>query len=125
MNPALGVVATVTTVLAAICGIAVIVCIVRNRLPGLPTLGGLLALEVATLVAVVINAAQLGGTDRAVETATLIGYLVFLPLLVPAGVVWAFIDRTRFGIANIVLACVAVAAMVLRTQQIWEIAYAG
>lgn len=122
MNPVVDGINTSTTVLALVAALAAIGCVLRNRLPGWPTVIGLLLLEAGLLVAVVANVVVLVGTDREVDGLSLVGYLFALLVIVPAGVLWAFVDRTRYGVAAIVVVCLAVPVMLIRTQQIWELA---
>lgn len=109
-----------TTVLALLLALAAAVCALRDRLPGWTTVGGLIALEVALIAVLVVGLVQLAGTDRDVEAANLVGYLVTIPFLVPVAVGWAIVDRTRYGTAVIVVACLAVAVMLARSRQIWD-----
>lgn len=109
-----------TTALALVVALAAGICVARDRLPGWATVWGLVALEAALIAVLVVGSVQLAGTDRSVQAATLISYLVTILFLVPAGTAWAIIDRTRYGTAVIVVACLAVAVMLARTRQIWE-----
>ncbi|MEU4198229.1 hypothetical protein AB0E69_40470 [Kribbella sp. NPDC026611] len=123
MNPVIGGIDTVATVLALLAALAAAGCVIRDRLPGWPTVFGLLGLEAALLATIVGNVVLLVSTDRDVDTPALIGYLFVLLIIVPAGLLWAFVDRTRFGVATIIVACLAVPVMILRTQQIWGLAH--
>lgn len=125
MTLVVDVVSTVTMVIALLAAAATGICVVRNRLPGWPTVIGLLVLEAALLVAVIVNIIALIRTELAVDGLALIGYLIVVVLIVPAGVLWAFVNRTRYGVAAIVIVCLAVPVMLIRTQQIWEFAHAG
>mgnify|MGYP001263672805 CR=1 FL=1 len=120
MNSTIDSIDAAITVLAVAAALAAVVCVLRNRLPGWPTVIGLVLLETALLVGVVANVIALIGTDRHVDAISLLAYLIALLIIVPVGVLWAFVDRTRYGVAAIVLVCLAVPVMVLRTQQIWE-----
>lgn len=108
------------TALALVVALAAGVCVAQDRLPGWPTVWGLVALEAALIAVLVVACVQLARTDRQVEAANLIGYLVTMLLLAPAATAWAIIDRTRYGTAVIVVACLAVAVMLARTRQIWD-----
>lgn len=117
MNPLLQ---NATTALAIVVSVAAAVCVIRNRLPGWPTVWGLIALEAALVVVMIAGVVQLALTDREVDSFSLVGYLLTLLILVPAGTMWAFVERTRHGTAVIIIACLAVPVMLTRTQQIWE-----
>lgn len=110
-----------TTALALALAVAAAVCALRDRLPGWSTVGGLVVLEAALIAVMVVGLVQVVRTDRNVAAADLVGYLVTIPLLVPVAVGWAIVDRTRYGTAVIVVACLAVAVMLARTRQIWDL----
>ena len=61
----------------------------------------------------------LGVSDREVETATFVGYLLTTVLILPIAVVWAVAEKSRWGTAVLVLAGVTIAALVLRSHQVW------
>lgn len=109
-----------TTVIALIMCVAGIVGIVRSRLPGWYTLAGLAVLELAVIAAVTVTAIELANTTRELETVTIIGYLIGLPLLIPAAIAWVWSDGSRQSLIAIVVACLGVPVMLARVQQILE-----
>lgn len=106
-------------VISGVAALTALVDIIRDRLPGWWLMGVLGVLELALLVQAVVATVQLVITDRDVEVVTLIGYLLGVLLLVPAGIVWALAERTRSGTAVIIVACLAVLAMLARLNDIW------
>ena len=122
MNPILTGIAVVGAVVAVVAAGASVACVVRNQLPGWVTTIALAVLEVVLIVALVANLIAYLGTDVAVDGVVLIAYLVVEVVLVPASVIWAFVDRTRYGVAAIAVACAVVPVLLWRTYQIWEVA---
>ena len=80
---------------------------------------GLATLEVLLLTQLVAGLVALGGSDRDVETATFVGYLLTTVLILPIAVVWAVAEKSRWGTAVLVLAGLTIAALVLRSHQVW------
>lgn len=122
MNPVLTGISVVGAVVAVVAAGASVVCVVRNQLPGWITTIALGVLEVVLIVALVANLIALAGADLADSSFMLIAYLVVLVVIVPAAVVWALVDRTRYGVAAIAVACVVVPVLLWRTYEIWEVA---
>ncbi len=84
-----------------------------------PLFYGLATLEVLLLAQLVAGLVALGVSDREVETATFVGYLLTTVLILPIAVVWAVAEKSRWGTAVLVLAGVTIAALVLRSHQVW------
>ncbi|MGH3786642.1 MAG: hypothetical protein ACRDRG_08840 [Pseudonocardiaceae bacterium] len=105
--------------ISGVAALTAVVDIVRDRLPGWWLLGVLGVLELALLTQAAVAIAQLVITERDVEVATFVGYLLGVLLLVPAGIVWALAERSRSGTAVIIVACLAVLAMLARLNDIW------
>ena len=79
----------------------------------------LAAVEAGLLAAAVGGAVALARTDRDVDATTFAGYLATVWLVLPLGVAWAASEKTRWGSGVLVVACLTVAVMVLRLQQVW------
>lgn len=124
MNGFVSVLNIVTMVLAGLGTVAAVICVIRDRMPDWATLICVALLELALLLLVVANLVLLAGSTVPVDGFSLVAYLIVLALIVPGTVGWAFWDRTRFGVATIAVACLIVPVMILRTQQIWEVAHA-
>ncbi|PWW51478.1 hypothetical protein [Actinokineospora spheciospongiae] len=101
----------------------VLVVLLRPPLPGRPDgwayLGLLVLLELGLLVQAVVGFVNLATTDRDVEALTFGGYLLGALLVLPIAVFWALAERTRWGIAVLVIGCLVVPVLNLRLDQVW------
>jgi hypothetical protein len=94
----------------------------RNRRMNVPLLIALGVLEVIVLVLVGLVVAKLAGGGRpAGGSATLIGYLIAMPIVPVAAGLWGLMERTRWGPAVIVVAGLVAAVLVVRLHQIWPV----
>jgi hypothetical protein len=87
---------------------------------GLWLYGVIVVLEVGLLAQLVVGIVELATDDRQVETATFLGYLITLLLVPPLAAVWALMERTRWGPAVLVVGCLTVPVLIIRTRQVWE-----
>jgi hypothetical protein len=79
--------------------------------------------EAAVLVQVALAATRLAsgeGPDDTRSTVTFIGYLVGASIVLPVGVAWSIVDRTRWGPGVIAVAALVLPVLILRLQQIWR-----
>jgi hypothetical protein len=87
--------------------------------------GGLLAalgvLEILLLVLVGLVVAQLASGHRPASLATLIGYLVAMPLVPVIAGFWGALERSRWGPAVIAVAGLVAAVLMVRLHQIWPV----
>lgn len=81
----------------------------------------LLVIEVALLVQAVIGFVQLAGTDRAVDGISFGGYLLGGLLLLPLAVFWSMMERSRWGMAVVVVGALLVPVVVVRLTEIWGV----
>ncbi|MGH3824449.1 MAG: hypothetical protein ACRDRA_16695 [Pseudonocardiaceae bacterium] len=95
------------------------VLVVLNRTPGYALLGALGAVEAGLLVQAIVGIVSLIGTDRPVDSATFVGYLIGSLLILPAGVAWSLGERSRWGPGVMAIACLAIPVVIVRLQQIW------
>ena len=111
MHP--GVVAAVVTValLASACGIGVAL---RNRPPGRVTLAVAGVGAVLTLVQSILAAVALVTGPKPPETATYIGYLVGIVVVLPLAVAWSLAERTRWSGVVVAVGGFTVAIMTAR-----------
>jgi hypothetical protein len=94
----------------------------RNRRMNVPLLIALGVLEVIVLVLVGLVVAKLAGGGRpAGGPATLIGYLIAMPVVPVAAGLWGLMERTRWGPAVIIVAGLVAAVLVVRLHQIWPV----
>jgi hypothetical protein len=93
-----------------------------NRRTGGVLLIGLGVLEILLLVLVGLVAAKLAGGGRPPGgVATLIGYLIAMPLVPLAAGLWGAMERSRWGPAVIAVAGLAAAVLMVRLHEIWSV----
>jgi len=85
-----------------------------------PLFYAIAAVEVLLLIAVVWGVTAALTTDRQIETALYVSYLVTTLLIPPLAVLWGVGDRTRWGTGVVTVALFTVAVLMIRTQQIWQ-----
>jgi hypothetical protein len=112
-----GIVAAVTLVM----GVWALVTVIRDRPMTVPHVIGLGVVELVVLGGVGYAIVQLtnGGPPHG-GLVTFIAYLVGVVLIPPVATGWGLVERTRWGPAVIIVACVAVAFMFVRMLQIWQ-----
>ena len=92
-----------------------------NRRMNVPLLAAVGVLEILLLVQVGIIVARLAGGQRPAGLATLIGYLIAMPLVPVAAAFWGLLERSRWGPAVIAVAGLAAAVLMVRLHQIWPV----
>jgi hypothetical protein len=94
--------------------------VLGNRRPGRIVFGVLAAVEVLALAqlgtAVVL---LLGGHRPTGSVLEFLGYQLATVLVLPAGVLWSLGERTRWAAGVLAVACLAVAVMTVRMNQLW------
>ncbi|WP_158853750.1 hypothetical protein [Saccharothrix deserti] len=119
------VLATALTVVALVAALWSLVLAIANRpvtLATKPTLGlagVVVLLEVGLLAQAVVGVVNVLGTDRELDRATFIGYLIGAAVVLPLGAFWALGERSRWGAGVLAVACLSVPVMILRLNQIW------
>jgi hypothetical protein len=93
----------------------------RNRRMDVPLLIAVGVLEVIVLVLVGLVVAKLAGGPRPASLATLIGYLIAMPIIPVAAGFWGLLERSRWGPAVIAVAGLVAAVLVVRLHQIWPV----
>ena len=92
-----------------------------NRRMGIGLLAALGVLEILLLVLVGVIVARLAGGGRPAALATLIGYLIAVPLVPLAAAFWGALERSRWGPAVIAVAGLVAAVLMVRLHQIWPV----
>jgi hypothetical protein len=92
-----------------------------NRRMGLGLLVALGVLEILLLVLVGMVVARLAGGGHPAGMATLIGYLIAIPLIPLAAGFWGAMERSRWGPAVIAVAGLVAAVLMVRLHQIWPV----
>jgi hypothetical protein len=113
------VLANVIIVVALLVGAYSLVSSLRDRPMDWWHLGALGVLEALLIAQAVLGLVKLGGEGGPAEPATFIGYLIGILLIPAAGAGWGLLERTRWGPAVLVVACLSVAVMIERMRQIW------
>lgn len=96
-----------------------VVTAIADKPPGKAQLLFAAGVEAVTIGQSVVGLVSLGRGFRPEETATTIGYLIGIVLLIPVAWFWANVERTRFSGMVLAVAGLAVAVMTLRLLQLW------
>ena len=118
MSTVLVVIATVLAVGVAVLG--ALSTLLRRRI-GQAHLAGAGALELVLVVQAVLAGVALAGGHRPVELPTFLAYLSTVLLLPVGGVLWARSEPTRWAGTVLGVAAAAVAVMLWRLLQLWEV----
>ena len=92
-----------------------------NRRMGIGLLAALGVLEILLLVLVGLIVAKLAGGERPASPATLIGYLIAMPLVPVAAGFWGLLERSRWGSAVVAVAGLVAAVLMVRLHEIWPV----
>jgi hypothetical protein len=92
-----------------------------NRRMGIGLLVALGVLEILLLVLVGLIVAKLAGGGRPASLATLIGYLIAMPLVPVAAGFWGLLERSRWGSAVVAVAGLVAAVLMVRLHEIWPV----
>jgi hypothetical protein len=92
-----------------------------NRRMGIGLLAALGVLEILLLVLVGVIVARLAGGKHPASLATLIGYLLAIPLVPVLAAFWGMLERSRWGPAVIAVAGLVAAVLMVRLHQIWPV----
>ncbi|QQQ79903.1 hypothetical protein IOD16_16830 [Saccharothrix sp. 6-C] len=113
---------TVVALAAAVWALALAVLDRPITLRTKPTLGlaaVVLLLEAGLLAQAVAGAVAVLGSDRELDRATFLGYLVGVAVVLPLGAVWSVAERSRWGAGVLAVTCLSVPVMILRLDQLW------
>ncbi|MBP2418120.1 hypothetical protein ACFFOM_09040 [Microlunatus capsulatus] len=105
--------------LAGAAGVWGLLTAVLDKPPGKAQLLFAAGVWVVTAVQSVIGLVRVAGGYRPVETATTIGYLLAILVLIPLAWFWANTERTRWSGVVLAVAALSVLAMTLRLLQLW------
>ena len=93
----------------------------RDRRMGLSLLAAIGVVEILLLVQVGIIVARLAGGGPPAGMATLIGYLIAMPLVPLAAAFWGLLEQSRWGPVVIAVAGRVAAVLMVRLHQIWPV----
>ena len=93
-----------------------------NRRMGIVLLAALGVLEILLLVLVGLIVAKLASGERPPGgLATLIGYLIAMPLVPLVAGFWGLLERSRWGPAVVAVAGLVAAVLMVRLHEIWAV----
>ncbi len=121
MVPVNGVVPTTIIVAGLVLAGYALLLTIRNRRMGMSLLVAVGVLEILMLVEVGIVAARLAGGGHPAQLATLIGYLIAIPIVPVVAAFWGLLERSRWGPAVIAVAGLVAAVLMVRLHQIWPV----
>ena len=104
----------------ALAGYALLMTALNPRM-GAGLLAALGILEILLLVLVGMIVARLAGGGRPAGLATLIGYLIAMPVVPLAAGFWGALERSRWGPAVIAVAGLSAAVLMVRLHEIWPV----
>ena len=119
MSSVNGVVPTIIIVAGLALAVWSLLMTALNRRMGLSLLIALGVLEILLLVEVGIIVARLASGAHPAGLATLIGYLVAMPLVPVIAGFWGALERSRWGPAVIAVAGLVAAVLMVRLHEIW------
>jgi hypothetical protein len=93
----------------------------RNRRMGVGLLAALGVLEILLLVEDGLIAARLASGAHPAGLATLIGYMIAMPIVPVAAAFWGLLERSRWGAAVVAVAGLVAPVLMVRLHQIWPV----
>jgi hypothetical protein len=93
---------------------------VAGRQPGRSVLAAVGLAESVTVVQSVVAGVELAGGHHVLSTATFLGYVIGIVVVLPIAVVWAWADRNRWSGAVIAVGGLTVAVMSARLLMMWQ-----
>ncbi|GAA2611037.1 hypothetical protein SMC26_24955 [Actinomadura fulvescens] len=96
-----------------------LVAVLRDRAMDWGHLIALGLVEVLLVLQAVLGFVKLADDQGPKDSATFVGYLLGILLIPAAGAGWGMLERSRWGPGVIVVACLSVAVMIVRMDQIW------
>jgi hypothetical protein len=112
--------ATVLIVLSTTYGVVALALAAFGRAPREYFVIASAVLLLVVFVQVVIAVVRLVTGDRPDELGTFIGYLIVALVIIPVGTLWALAERSRWGAGALAIACLSLAVVVLRLNDIWS-----
>lgn len=113
---------TAQVVVAALAGVLCIALGLAGRRPSDLSVGALALVQVLLIAQIVVAiVAPFVGNPPTGDLLEFWTYLVSAALLPIAGIVWAFVDRSRWSVVVMGVLALAVAVMVYRMHVIWTI----
>lgn len=114
------VIAGIEIVALCLLGLLTLVMALFGRRPQWVEVIGAGVLEVALIVQAVVTIVLMIGGHATEDTMTFVLYLLASLLLLPAGLVWATAEKSRWGNVVLAVAFFSTAVVVLRMVQVWS-----
>jgi len=105
--------------ISLVVGLGVIGLAVADRRPLTLLAYGLVTVEVAAVVQVLVSIVQAVRGERPHEVATFVGYALTSVLVAPVGALWALSDKSKWGTGAAGVAALVLAVLTVRMQQVW------
>ena len=100
-------------------GAGIVVLALLDRRPVTVLLGGLLLVELAALVQVLVVVVAVLRGQRPDSGVVFTGYALASLLVPPVGAIWALSERSKWGTAAAGISCLVLAVATVRLQQVW------
>jgi len=105
--------------ISLVVGLGIIGLAVADRRPLTLLAYGLVTVEAAALVQVLVAIVQVVRGERPDEPATFVGYALTSLLVLPAGAVWALSDKSKWGTGADGVSALVLAVLTVRMLQVW------
>ena len=105
--------------ISLVVGLGIIGLAVADRRPLTLLAYGLVTVEAAALVQVLVAIVQVVRGERPDEPATFVGYALTSLLVLPAGAVWALSDKSKSGTGAAGVSALVLAVLTVRMLQVW------
>jgi hypothetical protein len=106
-------------VVSLVVGLGIIGLAVADRRPLTLLAYGLVTIEAAALVQVLVAIVQVVRGERPDEPATFVGYALTSLLVPPVGAVWALSDKSKWGTGAAGVAALVLSVLTVRMLQVW------
>lgn len=115
----------VQIVVAVAAGVLAVLLGLAGRRPSDLSLAGPALVEVLLIAQLVVAVLAPGAGNRPTgNPVEFFAYLLSALVIPPAAIVWALMERTRWAVVVVGIACLAVAVMLVRMQIIWTVQHA-
>ena len=106
-------------VVSLVVGVGIIGLAVADRRPLTLLAYGLVTVEAAALIQVLVAIVQVVRGERPEEPATFGGYALTSLLAPPVGALWALSDKSRWGTGAAGVAALVLSVLTVRMLQVW------
>jgi hypothetical protein len=108
------------SVLCAVLAALLVVLIVRDRRPGRFTYALLALVELGLVAQLVLGLVRVLDDHQGVSVAVYVGYLVGALVILPLAAGWAWAERSRNGVAVLLVGVLVVPVLFVRLHDIWS-----